>query len=83
MFSPEVEARFKRIEDVQAVTAELQHRFEMKCDERPDRLEAIQNAMARWLGELNDKMNALTDAHIRLADTVERYLRSRTDGRSN
>jgi len=48
MFAPDVEARFKRIEDAQAVAAELLRRFELKTDERVGRLEGIQDAMAHW-----------------------------------
>jgi hypothetical protein len=47
MFAPDVEARFKRIEDAHIVAAELLDRFEKKTDERIGHLEAIQNAMAR------------------------------------
>lgn len=82
MFAPDVEARFKRIEDELAVAAELLRRFEKKADDRLDHVEAVQNAMARWLAEIGDRMNALADAHLRLADTVERFLKARSNGGS-
>ena len=73
MFAPDVEARFKRIEDAhivaaelldrfsketrdaQIVAAELLRRFEVKTDERIGHLEAIQNAMARWMDKMADQ----------------------------
>ena len=94
MFAPDVEARFKKIEDHQVVAAELLHRFEMEAKDRIGRLEAVQDAMARWLGEMDTKMSALVDAQLRseaaiaalsqkvdrLSDTVDRFLKSRLDG---
>ena len=94
MFSPEIEARFKRIEDAQVVTAELQRRFELEGKERIGRLEAIQEAMAQWLDEIHSKINVLIDAQMRseaagqemkqsiaeLSRTVDRFLKSRTNG---
>jgi len=126
MFEPDVEARFKRIEDAhivaaelldrfsretrdaQIVAAELLDRFQKKTDERIGHLEAIQNAMARWVDKMADrqteheartadldiKFNALVDAQLRneaatqdmkqaltdLSRTVDRFLRSRSDG---
>lgn len=119
MFAPDVEARFKRIEDAHIVAAELLDRFEKetrdaqivaaalldrferKTDERMDHLEAIQNAMARWMDKMADqqtghearmadldvKIAALVDAQMEtekalgdLSRTVDRYLRSRTNG---
>ena len=83
MFAPDVEARFKRIEDELTVAAELLDRFEKKTDERLGHVEAVQNAMARWMEDLNVKMGAIADAHIRLEAALERYLRSRTNGGTN
>lgn len=115
MFAPDVEARFKRIEDAHIVAAELLDRFEKKTDERMDHLEAIQNAMARWMDRMADqqaehgsrlaehearraehearmadldvKIAALVDAQMEtekalgeLSRTVDRYLRSRSNG---
>ena len=89
-FSPEVEARFKRIEDAQVVTAELQRRFELEGKERIGRLEAIQDAMTRWQDQMADKqqefetkMNALVDGLIELRRTVDRFLKARTNGGEN
>ena len=111
MFAPDVEARFKKIDDELTVAAELLRRFERKTDERVGRVEAVQDAMATWLeamgrsqratgdwlerlteglqkvtsglAELDEKVNAIADAHIRLEATLERYLRSRTNGGAN
>jgi hypothetical protein len=129
MFAPDVEARFKRIEDAhivaaellketreaQIVAAELLRRFEIKTDERIGHLEAIQNAMASWMDKMADqqtghearmaehearmaehearmadldvKIAALVDAQMEtekalgdLSRTVDRYLRSRSNG---
>ena len=108
MFAPDVEARFKRIEDAHIVAAELLDRFEKKTDERIGHLEAIQNAMARWMDKMADKqaehetrmaehearmadldvkIAALVDAQMEtekalgeLSRTVDRYLRSRSNG---
>ncbi len=90
MFSPEVEARFKKIEEDLIVSAEILRRFEIEGKERIGRLEAIQDAMARWLDEITDKMDAITDAHARvedslnrLSETVDRFLKVRTNGSEN
>jgi uncharacterized coiled-coil DUF342 family protein len=71
-FPPEVEARFKRIEDALLVSIEMQNRHEARTREDVDRLESIQDAMARWMerlaarqDEYEEKMNALIDAQIR------------------
>ena|SRR5437867_1347460 len=96
MFAPDVEARFKRIEDAQLVAAELLHRFERRTEERAGRLEALQDHMAVWVEEIETKLNRLTDAHIRSEDagremreaiaelsrTVDRFLKFRSDGES-
>ncbi|MBI3698787.1 MAG: hypothetical protein HY238_28610 [Acidobacteria bacterium] len=47
-FSPEVEARFNRIEDVQLVAAELLDRFERRTEERMGHLEAVLDALQEW-----------------------------------
>lgn len=122
MFAPDVEARFKRIEDAHIVAAELLDRFEKETNERFGHLEAIQNAMARWMDKMADgqaehearmaehearmaehetrmaehearmadldvKIAALVDAQMEtekalgeLSKTVDRYLRSRSNG---
>ncbi len=49
---PEVEARFKRIEDVQLVITELHRRGEKRLQEEIDQLKWIQDAMARWMDKL-------------------------------
>ena len=54
-FAPDVEARFKRIEDAQVVAAELLHRFEIESRERFRHVEAVQDAMARWQDQMADK----------------------------
>jgi len=94
MFAPDVEARFKRIEDAQIVAAELLDRFERETRDRIGHFEAVQDAMAeaqdamakamgtlmKTANVLGEKVNAIADAHIRLADTVDRFLKSRTNG---
>ena len=87
MFAPDVEARFKKIEDNLVVAAELLRRFETKTDDRLSYVEAVQEAMAKaqedilkWMAESERRMNALTDAHISLARTVELFLKARSDG---
>ena len=86
-FAPEVEERFRRIEDAHAVTAELLRRFELETKERAGHAERIQDAMLRWLEQmavlhqqLEAKLAAVADAHLRLEETVDRFLKSRTDG---
>jgi hypothetical protein len=83
MFDPDVEARFQRIEDELLVTAELQRRFEMEGKERIGRLEAFQDAMARSRQEVDGKMSALIDIVAHLSETVERFLKSRSNGGAN
>ena len=104
MFAPEVEARFKKIEDNLTAAAEILRRFEDEGEGRRGRVEAaratlaqaqdaqlqvqqtqkrVQNAMAWWLEEINDKMNAIADAHIRLSETVDRFLKARINGSGN
>ena len=68
----EVEARFRRIEDALAVTAELQRRAELRTQEDVQHLTAVQNAMARWMDrmaerqdEFEGKRNALIDIQMR------------------
>jgi SMC interacting uncharacterized protein involved in chromosome segregation len=77
MFAPDVEARFKKIEDNLVVMAELQSRFEAKSDERIGHLEAVQNAMARWQDQMAErqsefdvKMNVLVDAQIQTQQVI-------------
>jgi septal ring factor EnvC (AmiA/AmiB activator) len=97
MFAPDVEARFKRIEDAHIVAAELLDRFERKTDERMDRLEAIQNAMARWVDriaerqeeddrarkEMRESMREMQESVAELSRTVDRFLKSRSNGGVN
>ena len=118
MLPPGVEARFRKIEDDLAVTAELQRRAELRAKDDVGHLQAIQNAMARWLDRMADrqetfeqrqaefetKLNALIDLQFRsenaaqemklavaamsrtvaeLSQTVDRFLKSRTDGGAN
>ena len=93
-FAPEVEERFRRIEDAHAVTAELLRRFELETKERAGHAERIQDAMLRWLEQMAEKqqqleakMAAVVDAQLRneetmrrLEETVDRFLKSRTNG---
>ena len=65
MFAPDVEARFKKIEDAQVATAELQRGAELRAQDDIERLAAIQNAMARWQDDMAEKQNILIDAQIR------------------
>jgi len=90
MFAPDVEARFKRIEDAHIVAAELLDRFERKTDERMDRLEAIQNAMARWLDRIAERqeedertMREMRESVAELSRTMDRFLKSRSNGGVN
>ena len=129
MFAPDVEARFKKIEDDLTVASEILLRFEMRAIDEIDHLKAVQDAMARWVDKMADrqdgyearqdeyeaklaehearhearqaeheawqaenetKMNALIDAQVRLSETVaelsrtvDRFLKSRTDGQGN
>ena len=90
MFAPDVEARFKRIEDAHIVAAELLDRFEKKTDERMDHLEAIQNAMARWLDRIAERqeederaMREMRESVAELSRTVDRFLKSRSNGGVN
>lgn len=68
MLAPEVEDRFRKIEDTLAETAELQRYAESRKDEDLDRLRAIQNAMVDWSerwpsdDDLDGGLKALTDA---------------------
>ena len=94
MLPPDAKARFRKIEDELTVAAELLTRFERRSDDRFSTVEAVQAAMAHWLDEISGKVNILTDAQIefcqgmvelresvdRLSQTVDRYLRSRTNG---
>jgi len=100
----EVEARFRRIEDALAVTAELQCRAELRTQEDGQHLTAVQTAMARWMDrmaerqdEFEGKLNALIEAQMRgegdtrdmkaaiaeLSRTVDRFLKTRTNGSAN
>ncbi len=90
MFDPEVEARFKKIDDELLVAAEILRRFEMKTDERIGHLEAIQGAMARWQDRMAERqeradreMTELRSVVSELSRTVDRFLRARGDGGAN
>ena len=90
MFAPDVEARFKRIEDAHIVAAELLDRFEKKTDERMNHLEAIQNAMARWLDRIAERqeedertMREMRESVAELSRTMDRFLKSRSNGGVN
>lgn len=97
MFAPDVEARFKRIEDAQIVAAELLDRFENETRERFKHVEAIQNAMARWLDRMADwqkeherlhaeneiQMRVMQESVAELSRTVDRFLKSRSNGGAN
>lgn len=79
MLPPDAEARFKKIEDDLAVTAELQRRAESRAKDDVEHLRAVQDAMARWQDQMAErqvelterqadfdaKMNALIDAQMR------------------
>ena len=86
-FAPEVEERFRRIEDAHAVTAELLRRFELETKERAGHAERMQDAMARWVEHIALQVSTLADAQLRneetmgrLEETVDRFLKSRTNG---
>jgi chromosome segregation ATPase len=94
MLAPDVEARFRKIEDDLAVAAELLRRFERRTEERLGHVEAVEDAMARWQDKMADrqdemeaKQNLLVDAQIEmrqalaeLARTVDRFLKARSNG---
>jgi hypothetical protein len=86
-FAPEVEERFRRIEDAHAVTAELLRRFELETKERAGHAERIQDAMARWVEQIALQVSTLAGAQLRneetmrrLEETVDRFLQSRSNG---
>jgi hypothetical protein len=86
-FAPEVEERFRRIEDAHAVTAELLRRFELETKERAGHAERIQDAMARWVEQIALQVSTLAGAQLRneetmrrLEETVDRFLKSRSNG---
>jgi len=94
MLPPDVEARLRRAEDANAVTAELLRRFEIQTDDRVSFVEAVPEAMAkaqedilRWMAASEKKMEALVDAQIRtqqvvaeLSQSVQLFLKARTNG---
>ena len=96
-FAPEVEARFKRIEDAQVVAAELLHRFERETRERIGHVEAVLEAVLEWRRETEINVKALIQAQLNsaaksdemkesiaeLSRTVDRFLRARTNGGEN
>jgi len=67
MFEPEVEARFRRIEDAQIVAAELLHRFEQETRESARHLEAVVAAIARWLDRAEERL-ALGEKRLTLGE---------------
>ena len=77
MLPEEVEARFRRIEDVLTVIVELQRRSEARSQEDIQHLKAVQDAMAQWVDriatrqdEFEDKLNALIDIQQREGQEV-------------
>ena len=87
MFAPDVDARFKKIEDNLLVMSELQRRSEVRTEDRFDRLEAIQDAMARWMDQMAEqmanhqaetqfKMNALVDAQLEMREALAELSRT-------
>jgi len=97
MLPPEAEERFRKIEDNLVVAGELLHRFTRASEERLGFVELVQaetlewrrevqqwmRADHEWKREMEHKFAALVDAHIKLAETVDRFLKSRTNGGSN
>jgi hypothetical protein len=91
MLPPEVEERFRKIEDNLLVTSELQRRG----DARLERLEGMVSGLVQWMQNLEGKIEILVDAQIRneedkremraaiadLARTVD--LKARTNGGGN
>ncbi|HYM11345.1 MAG TPA: hypothetical protein VEU62_11460 [Bryobacterales bacterium] len=67
MFAPDVEARFKKIEDNLVVMTELQRRFDAKTEERIGHLEAVQNAMARWQEQMAERQDRMADWQEQMA----------------
>ena len=90
MLDPETAERLRKIEDNLLVTGELLRRFERTTGERVGLVELVQadtlewrRQVQDWRREMEQKFAALVDAHIRLAETVERFLKSRPNGGSN
>ena len=86
-FAPEVEERFRRIEDAHVVTAELLRRFELETKERAGHAERIHDSMAGWVERIALQVSTLADAQLRneetmrrLEETMDRFLKSRTNG---
>ncbi len=59
MFEPEMEARFRRIEDAQVVAAELLHRFENETRENVRHMSAVINAIAQWMDRCEQRLQQL------------------------
>jgi len=90
MFAPDVEARFKRIEDAQVVAAELLHRFEKETRDRFAQVETFHDDVRQWMEHANTAIHALIQGQVNLQDTVaelsrtvDRFLRARLDGGSS
>jgi len=93
MLDPEVEARFRRIEDAQLVAAELLRRSEKRTEDFQEAVigwveqqerwrqeqERWRQEHERWRAEIEAKMAALVDTVAELA----RLYRYRTDGQEN
>jgi len=67
--------RVRDTEDTLLVEEELRRRAEQRTRGDIERLAAIQNAMAKWQGEM-------ADALAELSRTVDRFLKARTNGGS-
>ena len=76
MFAPDVEARFKRIEDELRAAAELLRRFEKETEKRGALVD-------RWIDKLNTRVEAIHDSRIRLEATLQRYHRFLAKGSAN
>jgi methyl-accepting chemotaxis protein len=85
MFEPEMEARFRRIEDAQVVAADLLHRFENETRENVRHMSAVINAIAQWMDRCEqrlpqletrqDEFDAKLNAVIHIIEDLSREIR--------
>ncbi|MBI3698788.1 MAG: hypothetical protein HY238_28615 [Acidobacteria bacterium] len=86
-FAPDVETRFKRIEDALTVAAELLDRFERRTEERFQHLESTVDNLQEWRRETEINVKALIQAQLNterslaeLSHTMNQFLKARTNG---
>src|SRR5215471_15350352 len=71
MLAPDVEERFRKIEDNLLVMSELQRRYEARTDDKVDHLKAIQNAMAQWMDKMADQQERMEERQERMEGLQE------------